>query len=356
MTNNKKDLDRILKQQVVREAILYERVGDSKVRCGLCERRCVIASGARGFCKTRINIEGRLFILVYGNLSAIESRPIEIKPLYHYWPGSTALTFSTWSCNFNCPWCQNYHLSRRIPDPEVDDYTSPDDIVNLAILRGDHGLCASFQEPTLLTDWALDAFRKGRARGLYSCFVTNGYLTPEALMLLREAGLTGAKIDVKGDKEVYRKFCGNVDINKVWRNVRLAIELGVHVEIVNLLVTGVNDDEFSIRSLIEEHIKNAGPETPLHFTRYFPAYKYKEPPTDLSVMYNAYEIARDAGIEYVYLGNISESTYENTVCPECGAVLIKRSYYRVIKGELSRDHRCMRCGKVVPIIGKVVER
>ncbi|MBC7108737.1 MAG: AmmeMemoRadiSam system radical SAM enzyme [Methanomassiliicoccales archaeon] len=348
--------NRILKGQVVREAILYETIGDSRVRCGLCERRCVIASGARGFCKTRMNLEGRLFTLVYGNLSAIESRPIEIKPFYHYWPGSTALTFSTWSCNFNCPWCQNYHLSRRIPDPEIDHYNSPDDIVNLAMLRGDQGLCASFQEPTLLIDWALDVFRKGKACGLYSCYVTNGYLTPEALKILKEAGLTGVKIDVKGDREVYENFCGNVDVKKVWRNVCLARKLGMHVEIVNLLVTGVNDDESSIRLLTEEHIKNAGPETPLHFTRYFPAYQYRRPPTDLSIMYKAYKIAREAGIEYVYLGNISDEKYENTVCPQCGAILIKRSYHGIKKEELSRDYRCMKCGKKIPIIGRVIER
>lgn len=355
MMNNSKIANRILKRQVVREAVLYETIGDSKVRCKLCERRCVIASGTRGFCKTRMNIGGRLFTLVYGNLSAIESRPIEIKPFYHYWPGSTALTFSTWSCNFTCPWCQNYHLSRRVPEPEIDSFTSPSHIIDLATLRGDDGVCASFQEPTLLTDWAIDTFSMARAHGLYSCYVSNGYITLEALELLRNAGMSAIKIDVKGDMEVYDKYCGCASDKFVWRNISHATNSGLHVEVVNLLVTGVNDDECSIRNVVDNHLKYAGTTIPLHFNRYFPAYKYDKPPTDLGVMKIAYQLAKSAGVEYVYLGNIPDANYQNTYCPNCNSVLIKRSSLGIIRKNISRDHHCLNCGKKIPIVGRIID-
>lgn len=211
-------LEEVLRLPSVREASLYEKLRGHKVKCAQCEWRCVIDVGKKGVCKTRMNMDGILLTLVYGDLSALESRPIEIKPFFHYWPGSIALTFSTWSCNFDCQWCQNSHLSRIEPNPKTNHFFSPEKVVNLALHQQDSGLCASFQEPTLLTDWALPVFRFGREKGLYSCYVSNGYMTLETLKLLRESGLTGLKIDVKGDKETYQKYCGGADVEKVWRN------------------------------------------------------------------------------------------------------------------------------------------
>jgi pyruvate formate lyase activating enzyme len=240
-------------------------------------------------------MDGKLYTIVYGNLSAIESRPIEIKPFVHYWPGSTALTFSTWSCNFDCVWCQNWSLSKTFPDCSNFSYFSPEKIVELAVRKGDEGLCSSFQEPTLLSDWNLDLFKLGKAKGLYSCYVSNGYMTIEALRLLWGAGMDGLKVDLKGAAEVYRRFCGGVDVERVWRNIREGRKIGFHVEIVNLVVTGVNDEEECFRQLIERHLKEAGPETPLHFTRYQPAYKFNNPATPIGTLEKACELASGLG-------------------------------------------------------------
>lgn len=346
----------LLKYPSVKESIFYERLCDDKVKCSLCERRCVISVGARGFCGTRINVDGKLYSLVYGDVSAIESRPIEIKPFYHYWPGSTALTFSTWSCNFICPWCQNFHLSRTLPSPLRASFLDPRLVVELALKYGDQGLCASFQEPTLLTEWAGDVFSRGSKLGLYCCYVSNGYLTIEALNFLKNNGLDGLKIDVKGDAITYSKYLGGLDVEVVWRNVREAKRLGLHVEVVNLIVTDVNDSEDCIRWVIERHVKEAGPDTPIHFTRYFPAYKFKAPPTKVEVLEMAYNLAKKAGIWYPYIGNVPGHKFSHTYCHNCGERVIVRSDFKVLGYYLSDDGRCPKCGVQIPIRGKFVRR
>jgi len=346
----------LLRYPTVGEAGFYERLPDERVRCSLCERRCVVAPGGRGFCRTRVNVGGRLYTLVYGDISALESRPIEIKPFFHYWPGSTALTFSTWSCNLDCAWCQNHHLSKTPPDPERATYLSPERVVGAAVGAGDNGLCASFQEPTVLTEWALSAFRIARENGLYCCYVSNGYMTLEALGALREAGLDGLKVDVKGDAEAYRRYCGGVDVERVWRNIGAAKRMGLHVEVVNLVVTGVNDDEACLAEVIERHLRQAGPETPLHFTRYYPAYKFRNPATRVETLERAYEMARGAGVLYPYVGNVRGHRYENTYCPNCGEGLIRRLGHRIYRYKLTEDRRCPKCRQAIPITGEHVKK
>lgn len=346
----------LLQYPTVREALLYEKLPDGKVRCGLCERRCLISTSRRGFCKTRMNIEGTLYTLVYGDISALESRPIEIKPFFHYWPGSTALTFSTWSCNFRCPWCQNHSLSRGIPDPSRASYIPPENVVEMAIKGGDRGLCVSFTEPTLLFDYSLDAFAMGRERGLYNCYVSNGYLTLEALQMLAEAGLDAIKIDMKGDAEVYQNYCGGLDVEVTWRNVAVARQMGLHVEVVNLVITGVNDDENCLNWVIEKHLQAAGEDAPLHFTRYYPAYKFNNPPTDIRILEKAYRMALQKGVLYPYLGNVSGHRYENTYCPKCGEMLIRRLNYGVVDYKVTPAKKCFSCGESIPIVGRFIPR
>jgi pyruvate formate lyase activating enzyme len=341
----------------VREALFYEKLLEGRVRCSLCERRCEIPQGSRGFCKTRMNIGGKLYTLVYGDISAIESRPIEIKPFFHYWPGSTALTFSTWSCNLNCVWCQNFHLSKLGPAPSKTIYYPPEKVVELAFYNGDTGLCASFQEPTLLSEWAIPLFRLGKAKGIkYCCYVSNGYMTFETLNALHEAGMDGLKIDIKGNSETYDRYCGGADVEKVWRNAREAKKLGLHVEIVNLVVRNVNDDEETLRWVIEKHIKEVGPEIPLHFTRYFPAYKFNNPPTKVETLEKAYEMAKKAGVQYPYIGNVSGHKYENTYCPNCGEKLVRRYGCYILKYGITEDKKCPKCGTQIPITGEHVKR
>jgi len=337
----------------VQKAIFYKKISKDRVKCKLCERKCEIMPGQKGFCRTRINVNGELYVLVYGDISAIESRPIEIKPFFHYWPGSTALTFSTWSCNLNCVWCQNFQLSKCEPEPAKAAFYSPEKIVDLALHNGDAGLCASFQEPTLLSEWVLKLFKLGKERGIkYCCYVSNGYMTLDVLKALYEAGLDGLKIDIKGSDEVYEKYCGGADVEKIWRNAREAKKMGLHVEIVNLVVRDVNDDEEALRWVIEKHLKEVGADTPLHFTRYFPAYKFNNSPTSVEALEHAYEMAKKSGVLYPYIGNVSGHRYENTYCPNCGEKLIQRYGYYIVKYALTKDKKCPKCGSRIAMTGE----
>jgi len=339
-------MEKILEFPTVKEAILYEPLKGGKVRCGLCERRCIISPNKRGLCKTRMNIDGRLYTLVYGDISAIDSRPIEIKPFFHFYPGSTALTISTWSCNLKCPWCQNWHLSYRVPEPNNAKYIPPKDMVDEAIRRKDKGICISFQEPTLLFEYTIDLFRLAKEKNLYNTYVSNGYMTIDALRMLKEAGMDAINIDIKGDKEAYYNYLGGAKEEIIWRNAHVAKEIGMHVEMIHLVVTGINDNKMKIECLIKKHLDILGPETPLHFTRYFPAYRYFKPPTPTDILEFAYKEARRQGIYYPYIGNIPGHPFENTYCPYCGTLLIERIGYRITRWEI-KGKNCPHCKKEV---------
>lgn len=323
----------------MREAALYRSVGDHTM-CLLCHRFCKIKEGDHGFCKLRKNYRGKLFTLSYGRISFIESRPIEIKPFFHFKPGSTSTTFAGYSCNFECPWCQNWEISRALPSgPEV----APELIVEKALNFGDLSVCGSLNEPTILYEFLLEVFRLAKKNGLLTTLVSNGYMSKMALRGLRKAGLDALKVDVKGGEEIYRSYL-SAKVKNVWRVVNEALKLGIHVEIVNLLVTKVSDSEESIREVIQQHLKFAGEYVPLHFTRYFPAYLFKEKATDLQKLELAVEMAKKEGLEFVYLGNVPGHRYENTFCPSCRRLLIRRFSYRLLENRI-RDGKCPYCSK-----------
>ena len=338
-----------MERPTVRESPLYDVIGE-KVKCGVCERRCEISPGKRGFCKTRENVSGKLYTLAYGDISACESRPIEIKPFFHFYPGSTALTLATWGCNFRCPWCQNWHLSREEPKPSKANYISPEVMVEMALKNRDSGLCVSFQEPTLLFEYALDAFALAREKGLYNCYVSNGYMSQKALSMLHRAGMDAINIDIKGDRKVYTKYCKGLDVDVIWRNAAKARKLGIHVEMINLIITDVNEEEDCLSWIIERHLKEVGPEAPLHFTRYRPAYKFDNPSTKVETLEKAYEMAKEAGILYPYIGNVPGHRYENTSCPSCNGLLIRRRNFAVLEYSITDDKKCPKCGEKITIV------
>lgn len=323
------------------EAKAYRRVG-GVITCQLCWHFCKIEK--EGKCGVRFVKNGKLFTKTYGNLSAIESRPMEIKPFFHFLPGRNAVTFSTYSCNLDCPWCQNWHLSKAKPPSDYNP-VKPEEVVEIAISNGDSATCASFNEPTLLFEFLLDLFPLAKSRGLFNTMVSNGYLTPLALKMLREAGLDAINIDVKGDESVYEEYCGG-RAEFVWRTAEKAKKMGIHVEIVCLLITDLNDDEDTVRWIVENHLRRLGSEVPLHFTRYFPAYLFDRPPTPVERLERAIEIAKREGVEFVYIGNVPYHRYENTYCPNCGELLIKRRSYRVLDNCV-RNGKCWRCGREI---------
>ncbi len=347
------DVEGLLKLRNVKETPLYERLSEEKVRCGVCERKCVVPSGEVGFCKTRINIGGRLYTLVYGDISSLSVNPIEKKPFFHFHPGSRAFTVGTWSCNLTCPWCQNWDISKCPPEPFKANYLSPEAMVSAAVRERCHGLSISFNEPTMLFEYSLDLFPKARRRGLYNTYVSNGYMTVEVLRMLQTAGMDAIKFDVKGDAEAVKRYCG-IDVEKVWRNVGEAKKLGLHVEVVVLVIPGVNDDDDSLQGITQRHLERAGSDTALHFTRFYPAYEVVDrPSTPIETLEKAYRIARAEGLNYVYLGNVAGHRLENTYCPRCGELLIERYGLSVVKNRVKPSGCCSACGLAVPIQRKM---
>jgi len=340
----------LTKYSAVKEAKFYERAKEDNVVCLTCERRCRIPEGSKGFCNTRMNIQGRLYTIVYGDVSSISANPIEKKPFFHFHPSTLALTIGTWSCNFTCPWCQNYDISKNQPEPRRANYISPEELLEIALEDGCNGTSISFNEPTLLLEYSLTLFPLAREMGLYNTYVSNGYMTLQALDALVESGLDAIKFDVKGDEEVYEKYCGGVKAEVTWRNARRAKELGLHVEIVNLVIPGVNDDEECLRGLVEKHIKELGPDTPLHFTRYHPEYRFNAPSTPVKTLEKARDLARSMGVLFPYVGNVPGHKYENTWCPECGELLIKRFGFTIAGNRITSDKKCPKCGFKIPIV------
>jgi len=338
----------------VRDARLWRAVNRG-VQCLVCERRCVVPEGRVGICGSYKNVGGVLKHVGYGRISAAESRPIEIKPLFHYWPNSTALTFSTWGCNFYCPWCQNHHLSFRLPKEE-DEYVSPERLFRMAVEAGDEGFSASFNEPTVNFDYLLDLAEVARGSGLYLMLVTNGYQTPEAVKALVEAGYDGWSIDIKGCPKM-KKALPNIDHSIVFRNAKMVLDMGGHVEMVYLVITNTNDFDECVEWIIDNHLKMLGEKVPLHVNKYYPAHKWREPETPVEKLFEVAQKAKREGLEYVYIGNVHSPELESTKCPKCGKMLVYRRWYRVWEFNLDRDgykYRCPRCGYEIPIRGRYI--
>jgi pyruvate formate lyase activating enzyme len=325
----------------IRKALLQEAV-DGKVRCKTCERRCEITPGSSGWCRTRSNRDGTLVTQTYGAVSSIAVNPVEKKPFYHFYPGTFALTAGSWSCNFACPWCQNWDISKVIP-PRRGDFLSPEQFVGQARREKCSGTSISFNEPTLSLEWSLDVFRIARRLGLYNTYVTNGYMTAEALSMLIEAGLDAMNVDVKGDASAVRRFCGGIDVEKIWAACRTAHSRRVHLEITTLVIPGVNDTDATLRLIARRIVDEIGRDVPWHVTAYRPAHKFDAPATPDSTLERARRIGKASGLEYVYTGNAHCLPDDNTCCPQCDSLLIQRFGFDVIQNRLRAGH-CPTCG------------
>jgi len=330
----------------VRESLLQE-ISGNKVRCNVCERRCLLVDGGWGWCRTRQNRDGRLVTLIYGAVSSMAANPIEKKPFYHFWPGTGAFTAGSWSCNFGCPWCQNWDISKQAP-PVRGRYVSPAEFVARTQGTGCSGTSISFNEPTLSLEWSIDVFRLAKEHGLYNTFVTNGYMTPESLTLLIESGLDAMNVDIKGSSEAVRKYCKAIEVEKAWAACKLARSSGIHIEITTLVIPTVNDQDEDLSSIAKRIAADLGPGTPWHVSAYAPAYRFEVPPTPVGTLERAWRIGKEAGLEFVYAGNVPGHPYDNTYCPHCDAVLIQRMGFQVLTNEVHAGH-CPQCD--YPIAG-----
>lgn len=328
----------------IRRSLLQEQA-DGKVRCKTCERRCEIVPGGRGWCRTRENRNSMLVTLVYGAVSSLAVNPVEKKPFYHFHPGTLTLTAGSWSCNFACPWCQNWNISKTNP-PRRGDFLLPEQFVELVHQEQCDGTSISFNEPTLSLEWSLEVFRLARGQGFYNTYVTNGYMTPEALSILIDAGLDAMNVDVKGQASAVDKFCGGIDVERIWAVCASARSLGVHVEITTLVITGVNDDDNTLRDIAVRIIRDIGQDVPWHVTAYHPAFKFEAPATPISTLERAYQIGKESGLEYVYTGNVPGHPQDNTYCPQCGLLLIQRYGFEVVQNRLGTGH-CPACGRAI---------
>jgi pyruvate formate lyase activating enzyme len=302
-----------------------------------------------------MNIQGQLYTLVYGDVSSLAANPIEKKPFFHFWPGSYAFTIGTWSCNFLCPWCQNWDISKCEPRPEDANYINPEKLVRLTLAERCNGVSISFNEPTLLFEYCLDLFPLARKKGLYNTYVSNGYMTSEALSMLGAAGMDAIKFDVKGGSEAVKRYCG-ADADVVWRNVAEAKRLGMHIEVVVLVIPNVNDDDSNIREIVSRHVDNAGVDTPLHFTQFYPTHEMTDREmTPVYTLEKAHRTAKEMGVRYVYTGNVPGHRFENTYCPNCENLLIKRFGFDILNVSLTENKRCPKCGENIPIVGPVMK-
>ena len=309
-------------------------------RCLVCERRCLIKHGKRGYCRTRLNENGTIYTLNYNNISSISINPIEKKPLFHFYPGSRALTVGFWSCNFTCPWCQNHDISKT--EPQFHENISPENFIKMAVANSCEGTSLSFNEPTTFLEWSIEVFKFAKKEKLYNTIVTNGYMTEQALELFIETGLDAANVDIKGDKKVIKKFCG-ADVEKVWRNCKIMKKNNRHIEITTLVISNVNDNLVILSEIGKRILKELGDATPWHLTRYFPAYKFSEPSTPIKFLEDAYQMAKDIGLKFAYLGNIPGHKHENTYCPECDKLLIQRDGMSTKKICIDKDMICQNC-------------
>ncbi|MCX7698249.1 MAG: AmmeMemoRadiSam system radical SAM enzyme [Candidatus Goldbacteria bacterium] len=335
-----------------RECLLYKREKNYLV-CFTCEKRCKIYDEQYGFCKTRKNLDGVLYTLIYGDISSISANPIEKKPFYHFYPGTYALTVGSWSCNFTCPWCQNHEISKHPEYSGRGKKIFPNEFINLMEFYKCQGTCISFNEPTLLLEYAIDVFKLAKKKKYYNTFVTNGYMTEDALKILYDSGLDAMNIDIKGTEDIVKKYC-SADLKKVWRNAILAEKLGIWIELTTLIIPGINDKEVQIKNIAKRIKSDMGDDVPWHITGYHPAYDFLNkkyvPPTPEVILERCIEIAKSEGIKYTYIGNILEHKYQNTYCPSCKKVLIRRSGFDVVENLFSANKLCPICGYKINII------
>jgi pyruvate formate lyase activating enzyme len=334
------------------EARLYERLEDQAVKCSVCNHRCTIREGHHGICGVRVNEGGTLYAATYGKISAEAVDPIEKKPLFHFLPGTLSYSLGSIGCNFRCPFCQNWHISAATLESDMLRDLGVREGVDRAFSRGCASISWTYNEPTIWHEYCLEMGTLARKRGLGTVYVTNGYITEEALAELSPM-LRAFRVDLKAfTDEFYRKFCG-AKLQPVLDATIRAKELGMHIETVTLVIPGVNDGMEEMEGMIRWVLEHLGPDTPMHFTRFHPDYKMRDhQATPVATLEKILERARTLGIRFAYLGNVFGHRYEHTFCPACDALLIERtgfySKFRNLDG-----HECTECGEEIPIIDHV---
>lgn len=341
----------------MKEAMLYSREENLRVHCHLCSQRCRIADGKRGFCGVRENRSGTLYSLVYGKLIAEAIDPIEKKPLFHFYPGTTALSIATVGCNFRCTFCQNADISQMVADHDrlSGQDVSAEAVVQAAQRYNCRSIAYTYTEPTISFEFNYDCSKLALEAGIANVYVTNGYMTPEMLDMVSRPGepllLDAANVDLKAfNDEFYRRQC-RASLQPVLDNLVLMKQRGIWLEVTTLVIPGLNDSDEELRQIARFMVNELGPETPWHVSRFHPTYKLIDrPSTPVGTLNRAREIGLEEGLQYVYEGNVPGSVGEHTICPNCGEVAIQRVGF-TIRSRNMQEGKCANCGQEIPGVG-----
>ena len=334
-------------------AALWKELKEKKVECTACARRCRIPDGSNGFCYVRQNSDGKLYLANYGMLEAMQIDPIEKKPFNHFMPGTYVFGVGTSSCNWGCLFCQNHNISK---DREMKgENVSPSGVVGLALKYNTQSIAFTYNEPAIFMEYALDVARIAHKRGLRNLFVTNGYMTEEAVNAMK-GHIDAAVVNLKGNGE--QKFSNKYEVVMSNEPVKESLirlrDAGIHVEMTDLVIPGVGDSLDACNQLTRWIADSLGEDTPIQFTRFHPDYKMLDSIiTPYPTLEEHYRIAKKNGLKYAYIGNVPGNPYENTYCPSCGSIAVKRFGHYITESGLDEDNNCKNCGGHIPILGKM---
>jgi pyruvate formate lyase activating enzyme len=331
-----------------KEAMYYEKLPGNNIRCMICPRKCVVGDSQRGYCGVRENIGGKYYTIVYARVCAYHIDPIEKKPLFHFLPGTSAFSIATAGCNMECKFCQNWEISQADPENVEAVDLPPQKVAQAAQRFGSPTIAYTYTEPIVYYEYVSDTVREGHKLGLRSVCISAGYINQEPLLAL--AGeLDAIKIDLKSySDEFYRETC-STSLQPVLDTLVSVKKTGTWLEIVNLIIPTLNDSEKNIDGLCRWVVDSLGDDVPIHFTRFYPTYKLRNlPPTPLSSVVQARQIALARGVKFPYVGNVPAGhPGESTYCPNCGRVVIKRAGYTILSFDL-KDGKCPDCGATLP--------
>ena len=337
---------------MIKEGVLFDQLPNNRARCNVCSHRCNIGEGKIGICGTRKNISGKVHSIIYNTVSSEAVDPIEKKPLYHFLPGTLSYSLGTIGCNFRCEHCQNWNISQVKLEGSYTMEITPEEAVRRAKDSGCKSISWTYNEPAIWHEYTYDSAVLAKKAGLRTVYVTNGYITPEALQRISHY-LDAYRVDIKSFSEsFYRKIC-SARLAPVLESTRMAKGLGMHVEVITLIIPGRNDSQEEITQLVKWVHDNLGENTPIHFTRFHPMYQMKDVySTPVEMLEKAYDLAKHEGMRFVYIGNVPGHKYENTYCPECNALLIDRTALTVSEYNIKKG-KCHRCGEKIPIISEI---
>ena len=343
-------METMVAERHLKTAVLWNELPEKQVRCYLCNRRCLVSNGKRGYCGVRQNFNGTLYSLNYDRVCAANPDPIEKKPLFHFQPGSKSFSISAPGCNFRCSFCQNWRISQVAVDDRVIEGqpVPPAKIVDLAIAENCSSIAYTYTEPTIFMELCEETGRLAKERGLANVFVSNGYMTTKAIDFATD-WLDAINIDLKAFTEKYYKTLCKGQLSPVLDTIRhIAKNTDIWMELTTLVIPGQNDSDDELKSIADFIANEVSPFTPWHISRFHPAYNMDhEIPTPPEKLHRAMTIAKDAGLKYVYIGNLPGSNGESTYCHNCDQLLIERSGYNIAKNTI-KNNACPNCQTAIP--------